>query len=216
MHPCPIRSVLPLVFAALLLGGVLVLGSRALDGWHGAARAGGAGMVLVYALWCVVEAATSIRDVSVRARGEHWSTEAYALTQGGTALAALGFSPRTAPGLAWLGFAALVFLSGVVLRMMSVRTLGRFYSHRVRVTADHALVTGGPYAVLRHPAYTGMLVAHAGFVACFASLPAACALVLLVSMVLVRVRIEERVLTAEVPGYAEFCRTRRRLVPFVW
>jgi protein-S-isoprenylcysteine O-methyltransferase Ste14 len=216
VYRCPIRSVLPLAFVALLLGGVLVLGGRALDGWHGPARVGGTGVVLVYALWCVVEAATSFRDVSVRVRGEHWSTEAYALAQGGTALAALGFSPRAAPDLAWLGFAALVFLGGVGLRLASVRTLGRFYSHRVRVTAGHALVTAGPYAVLRHPAYTGMLVAHAGFVACFASLPAACALVLLVSMVLVRVRIEERVLTAEIPGYEEFCRTRRRLVPFVW
>ncbi len=210
------RSLLPLGLLSILLGGVVVLGVRALAGWTGPALPIGAAVVAAYTLWCLSEGVISVRDASAAIRGESWSTEVYAIAQGATALAALGFAPRAAPGTGWVVGGAIAFAAGLGVRVASVRALGRSYSHRVRVAEDHALVTHGPYTVLRHPAYAGLLLAHAGLVACFPNVPAACALILLGGAVIARIRAEERVLRAEIPGYEAFCRTRRRLLPFVW
>ena len=38
-----------------------------------------------------------------------------------------------------------------------MQTLGKNWSLAARVTADHELVAAGPYALVRHPIYTGML-----------------------------------------------------------
>ena len=44
---------------------------------------------------------------------------------------------------------------GLVLRMWSLRTLGRFFTMPITIAADHRIVDQGPYRWLRHPAYTG-------------------------------------------------------------
>ena len=68
------------------------------------------------------------------------------------------------PGPAWTAPAVGVALmcAGMLLRYWSVRTLGRFFTVTVDVGADHELVDTGPYARLRHPSYTGMLVVYLG------------------------------------------------------
>ncbi|MGI8437353.1 MAG: methyltransferase family protein, partial [Chthoniobacterales bacterium] len=58
----------------------------------------------------------------------------------------------------------IMLLSGVALMaasvwlvMAAVRTLGKNWSLAARVITDHELIATGPYAVVRHPIYTGML-----------------------------------------------------------
>jgi len=46
---------------------------------------------------------------------------------------------------------------GGYIRWQCYRTLGRFFTFQLSVRNDHRLVTGGPYSVVRHPSYTGML-----------------------------------------------------------
>ncbi|KAI0766919.1 hypothetical protein BD413DRAFT_494185 [Trametes elegans] len=64
----------------------------------------------------------------------------------------------TAPFL--LGAALLVFGAG--LRKVCYRTLGRHFTFQLAVLKGHELVTSGPYAVVRHPSYTGWLASMAG------------------------------------------------------
>jgi hypothetical protein len=61
------------------------------------------------------------------------------------------------------GFLALVLvLIGLFIRWTAILTLGRFFTVDVAVHSDHALVENGLYRFVRHPFYTGLLVAFLG------------------------------------------------------
>ncbi|EJF60913.1 hypothetical protein DICSQDRAFT_170772 [Dichomitus squalens LYAD-421 SS1] len=47
--------------------------------------------------------------------------------------------------------------AGSLFRLWSYRALGSLFTYEVTIKNDHALVTWGPYAYVRHPAYTGVL-----------------------------------------------------------
>jgi protein-S-isoprenylcysteine O-methyltransferase Ste14 len=95
----------------------------------------------------------------------------------------------------------------------------RFFSAVVRVQDDrgHRVVDSGPYSIVRHPGYAGMLFAMpcAGLaLGSFISL----ALGIVLSLMIVRrVRFEDAFLQRNLEGYAEYAaRVRNRLVPGVW
>lgn len=114
----------------------------------------------------------------------------------------------------WLGVA--VFAGGVLFRLQAISTLGQFYSHRVRLLDDHQVVNTGPYQFVRHPAYTGMLFAHLGFVLVFFNIYALLALLLvLLPAIVQRIRIEEGALF-ELKGYPDYAATHKRLLPGIW
>ena len=90
---------------------------------------------------------------------------------------------------------AALMLAGIALRLWAVRTLGEHFRTRVTLLDGHRLVRSGPYARIRHPAYTGALVTCLGLGVALANW-----LSLLVMLVgplaglAWRVRIEERAL----------------------
>ena len=53
-------------------------------------------------------------------------------------------------------------LAGAAIRKLCYNTLGRFFTFQLAVRKEHKLVTWGPYAVVRHPAYTGMFMSIIG------------------------------------------------------
>jgi isoprenylcysteine carboxyl methyltransferase (ICMT) family protein YpbQ len=61
-------------------------------------------------------------------------------------------------------FAAGVALlaAGIGLRAWAFKTLGRYFTFTVMVSSDQPVITSGPYRLLRHPSYTGILLASAG------------------------------------------------------
>ena len=62
--------------------------------------------------------------------------------------------------LAWVGIALSVL--GVAFSLWAIVTLGRHYDLVLEVHQDHELVRRGPYALVRHPVYTGLAVHFAG------------------------------------------------------
>jgi protein-S-isoprenylcysteine O-methyltransferase Ste14 len=115
----------------------------------------------------------------------------------------------------WLMLPPVLLAGGITLRLWAIQVLGRFYSHRVVRHEAHRIVTTGPYSRVRHPAYTGMIVANIGFVALFLNVFSAAALVLLCAALAWRIRVEERILWT-VPGYTQYCVGKPRLIPTVW
>ena len=59
-----------------------------------------------------------------------------------------------------VGFFLLVV--GGYLRQLCYDTLGRFFTYQLAIFKDHKLITTGPYAVVRHPAYIAFLLADNG------------------------------------------------------
>ncbi len=55
----------------------------------------------------------------------------------------------------WLGY--FCFLFGVILRMWSLKELGKFYDSGIALKADHQIVQTGPYRILRHPLHIGTI-----------------------------------------------------------
>ncbi len=116
----------------------------------------------------------------------------------------------------WLG---LVFLcGGVVLRLWCFRTLGRYFTLTVQTSAEQPVIAGGPYRLLRHPSYTGILCATAGIGFLIGNWLSVVALVGCVAAGLVhRIRIEERALLRDLGDrYREYAAPRKRLIPYVW
>jgi protein-S-isoprenylcysteine O-methyltransferase Ste14 len=60
----------------------------------------------------------------------------------------------------WIGIGLM--LSGMALRFWATRVLGRFYTRTLRLAGDQAVIDHGPYKVLRHPGYSGVLAMWAG------------------------------------------------------
>ncbi len=107
---------------------------------------------------------------------------------------------------------------GLVLRWWSFVTLGRYFTIVVRTSADQAVISRGPYRVLRHPSYTGLLAALLGCGLMLGNWVGAAASLLVVLVALVfRLLREERALV-DVLGdtYRDFAEDRARLVPHVW
>lgn len=70
------------------------------------------------------------------------------------ALSALTDVPITSSFLVGSG----LVISGGFIRWLCYRTLGRYFTFLLSVRQDHRLITTGPYAIVRHPSYTGMMM----------------------------------------------------------
>jgi len=87
--------------------------------------------------------------------------------------------------------------AGLALRVWSIRTLGRYFTATVGLQQGQTVVTRGPYRFVRHPSYTGALLAVLGVVLALGS-PIAIAVVVLlvVPAYLFRIWVEEQALSA--------------------
>ena len=94
-----------------------------------------------------------------------------------------------------------------------------YFSRIARIQSErgHAVVTGGPYRYVRHPAYAGTILYELAVSVLLASWPALIASVLSAALLILRTALEDRMLQTELPGYAEYTRhTRCRLFPGLW
>lgn len=66
------------------------------------------------------------------------------------------------PGAVAFGIGLVILLAGLVLRGWSIMTLGEYFTGSVAVSSDQPVVTAGPYRVLRHPSYSGLLLIMTG------------------------------------------------------
>jgi len=53
-------------------------------------------------------------------------------------------------------------LLGAWIRLMTYRHLGRFFRFETSIQKDHELIVSGPYSVVRHPSYTGLILIFGG------------------------------------------------------
>lgn len=115
----------------------------------------------------------------------------------------------------WLGIALMA--GGMALRWWSIHVLARHFTVDVAIRADHELVRRGPYRLLRHPSYTGLLMTFIGFALGLGNWLSLAAMLPVVLALLWRIQVEERVLAAAFGDrYASYARETRRLIPFVW
>ena len=112
----------------------------------------------------------------------------------------------------------VLFAAGLIFRWWAIVTLGRFFTVDVTIEKDHELVERGPFRWVRHPSYTGVLMAFVGFALTLRNWAAI--LIILVPIFIAFVRrmnVEEEALRGALgEKYDAYMRRTKRLVPGVY
>jgi protein-S-isoprenylcysteine O-methyltransferase Ste14 len=110
----------------------------------------------------------------------------------------------------------LMFL-GILVRQWAIAVLGRFFSLTVRVAEDHRVVEKGPYRLVRHPSYTGVLITFIGLGLAVQSWGALLVLLGVFSLSFgYRMRVEEKTLLSELgENYANYMKRTKRIIPYL-
>jgi protein-S-isoprenylcysteine O-methyltransferase Ste14 len=141
------------------------------------------------------------------------------------AIALLLFQKIPIPWLYWqfypyslLNFwgGAAITVAGLLFAIWARRHLGRNWSHSVTIKADHQLIETGPYALVRHPIYTGLLTGFLGTAIAVAQPRGVIAFALIFIALWVKLRLEEAWMRENFgAAYEEYSRRSAMLVPYV-
>lgn len=179
------------------------------------------------AVWAAVEASLVLRDV---ARGKGSTARdrgTRSLLVAGWLVAfasAMWLAEQFGPGSGWrLGrwhaaAGLLVMWIGLAIRIWAIAVLGSAFRTTVEVDAGQPLVDRGPYRLVRHPSYTGiLLIAIAYGVTLGNWLSALILLVIPLGTMLRRIAVEEATLTEMIgQPYLAYMERTKRLVPGLW
>jgi protein-S-isoprenylcysteine O-methyltransferase Ste14 len=180
-------------------------------------------VLLTGAVWVVLELRQSVNYRPEATSIDRTSTRNLVLMVAAGVLVA-SFALRNVPAAAirpaapsqWV---ALVLLwAGIALRQWSFRTLGRYFTFTIETSSDQPVIATGPYRVLRHPSYTGLLLAMTGVGLASANWASLIGMTVLpLAGILWRIHAEERALLPTLGDpYRAYAAQHKRLVPLVW
>lgn len=124
--------------------------------------------------------------------------------------------PFDLPESNWIPALALaLFALGLAVRWWAIITLGRLFTVDVTIERDHELVERGPFRVVRHPSYTGVLLAFVGWALTLGNWAAIVVVLVPIFVAFVRrMNVEEEALRGALgERYAEYMKRTKRLVP---
>jgi len=126
-------------------------------------------------------------------------------------------SARFLSSATWpLNVATALTATGLLFAMWARQHLGSNWSGTVTIKEDHELITGGPYALVRHPIYTGLLLALVGSALAIGEWRAVLAFALASLALWRKLRLEERLMHEQFgTAYQAYCRRVPALIPFV-
>ncbi len=116
-------------------------------------------------------------------------------------------------------YAGLVLFAIAMALVTWAMMVNPFAEPTVRIQTDrnHKVVTSGPYRIVRHPMYTGIILLYLASALIFGSAWALAVSGLMAVLFVCRTALEDRTLRRELPGYQEFTTsTRYRLIPGLW
>ena len=113
--------------------------------------------------------------------------------------------------------ADVIVLLGLIVAIWARITLGRNWSGNVVLKEDHELITNGPYAYVRHPIYSGILLFVLGFAIYYGRIGGFVVLVLFAAGAWYKAHQEEKLMIQHFgEKYLEYKKKVKGLVPWVW
>lgn len=111
-----------------------------------------------------------------------------------------------------------LYMIGLALRYVSRIYLGRYFSRHVRIQTDHQLVIIGPYRILRHPLYVGLLLLVVGVPLYIGNwLTFACAIIIMSLLLNKRMIHEEHMLELKFGiAYSNYLKKSYRFIPYIY
>jgi protein-S-isoprenylcysteine O-methyltransferase Ste14 len=117
----------------------------------------------------------------------------------------------------WVALVGDVLVFVGYLFIVYVFRTNSYASRVVEIQEEQKVIDTGPYAVVRHPMYTGMIVLYIASPVALGSLWGMIPSALLIPLLVLRILNEEKLLKEELAGYEEYCRARKfRLIPLLW
>lgn len=140
--------------------------------------------------------------------------KAYALVA--IQMGAIAFILLTGRPLAGNPFLLILQAAGLLTGIWAVAAMGSGNTHVTPLVGEDArLVTSGPYAFIRHPMYSSVLLALWPLIVDHPSLPRLAAGVILTIDLCFKMIFEERLLKQHFAGYEAYMKKTKRLIPFV-
>jgi len=118
----------------------------------------------------------------------------------------------------WIGWTGItVALIGVLLRVWSNHVLGIYYTRTLKVIKDQIIIREGPYRLIRHPGYLGMIMVWSGIAAATTNwIVLLIVFIETVSAYYYRIENEEGMLLSLHKDYSEYQSHTWRLIPFIY
>src|SRR6267143_752799 len=114
----------------------------------------------------------------------------------------------------WLG--AAVTIAGLLFAVWAREHLGRNWSRSVTIKQGHELITTGPYAVVRHPIYTGILTGFLGMAIAISQVRGFIVFVLFFLAFWIKLRMEEQWMRSQFgEAYTSYAHQTAALVPYL-
>lgn len=118
---------------------------------------------------------------------------------------------------AWASIAGDLLVFGGLMITLRVLQENSYGASNITVVEGQPVISTGPYGVVRHPMYAGILVMIIGVPPALGSWWGLVVMALLMPVLIFRILEEEKTLRTDLTGYADYMRkVRYRLVPWVW
>ena len=112
----------------------------------------------------------------------------------------------------------VMICSGLLFRVYSITTLGKYFTATARATNEHILIKSGPYAIVRHPSYLGAIIVMMGVPVLLNNIVTLFSTIILLAIAyVIRINTEEKLLSAVFGAeYKQYCIQVKRLIPYIW
>jgi protein-S-isoprenylcysteine O-methyltransferase Ste14 len=225
MTALDIKAWLGLAFLAVVMALVLFSAAGTVRYWQAwvylAAFFGGAISVTLYL--ARNDPALLERRLTAGPTAEKEQSQKVIMTLATIGFIALLVVPALDHRFAWSSVPRYVVVVGDILTLASFYIIflvyreNTFTSATIEVAAEQKVISTGPYAVVRHPMYAGSLPLLVGTPLALGSYWGLLALAAMIPALIWRLFDEERFLSQNLAGYAEYCvKVRWRLIPRVW
>ncbi len=124
---------------------------------------------------------------------------------------------RFVPDLPPVRYAGIILLwLGIGIAIWARYYIGEYWSAKITIKTEHKVIDSGPYAFMRHPIYSGILLAFIGTALAIGRWRGVAAFFLMLVVFIIKARREESLLTAELgDNYGRYKKRTGMLIPWI-